>query len=371
VRRCKQYLGVCIKEHKRRKSPRKSGCKIISSVPVSFCFCGNFWRSRKFKIHSAYLFLPNSASLLLHHNKRLSFSQATGISIILHLGKKKSRSSFMAPKATATPETIQAGTSFLSAFPKYIRTDISCKHVDDEKPHELLEFVQENLKAFCKTLASSHESLEATQWPSLFVVSSADGLASKETRQDRGCFLLGLNDTVPSTDLEPSLRDWQKELRKQPLFKDYYPPPLFEVRLVNQADLGTLTLDQWMWPEALIVAKPQIFNTALPDGEESFGFLANAQPAPGTRSSTPKKLTPASAILNRLKWDEGYESKEYSVVYEDRHDGLMEIGVDLWTTESTEEHFIPMHRIRSIRKKTTGQTVWHREGRIDLISGGI
>lgn len=277
----------------------------------------------------------------------------------------------MAPKASITPETLHAGTAFLSAFSKYIRTDISCKHVDDDAPHELLQFLQANLKALSKTLASSHESLQVTQWHSLFVVSAADGLASKETHQDRGCFLLGLNDSVPTTEIEPTLKEWQKELRKQPLFKDYYPPPLLEVRLVKQADLGTLTLDQWMWPEALVDAKPQLFSSSLPDGEESFAFLAEAQPTPEARSSTPKKLTPASAILNRLKWDDGFESQEYAVVYEDRHDGLMEIGVDLWTTESTEEHFIPMHRIRSIRKKTTGQTVWHREERIDLISGGI
>ncbi|OCL06370.1 hypothetical protein AOQ84DRAFT_276402, partial [Glonium stellatum] len=82
------------------------------------------------------------------------------------------------------------------------------------------------------------------------------------------------------------------------------------------------------------------------------------------------KLTPASAILNRLKWDSAFDVSDYNVVYEDRHDGLMEIGVDLWTMESTEEHFIPMHRIRSIKRKSTGQTVWHREERIDLISGG-
>jgi uncharacterized protein (UPF0248 family) len=276
----------------------------------------------------------------------------------------------MAPKASITPETIQAGTAFLSAFPNYIRTDISCKHVSDEAPHEILEFLQENLKALSKTLASSHESLEATQWPSLLVVSSADGLTSKETHQDRGCFLLGLNDSVPGPELEPVLKSWQKELRKQPLFKDYYPPPTLEVHLVKQSDLGNLTPDQWMWPQALLDAKPLLFSGSLPDGEESFDFLANAQPTPEARSSTPKKLTPATAILNRLKWDDGFESKEYAVVYEDRHDGLMEIGVDLWTTETTEEHFIPMHRIRSIRKKTTGQTVWHREERIDLISGG-
>lgn len=277
----------------------------------------------------------------------------------------------MPPKASITPETIQAGTAFFSAFPKFVRTDITCKHVDDDAPHELVQLLQESLSALSKTLASSNDSLEVTNWPSLFVVSSADGLTSKETHQDRGCFLLGLNGYISSAELETIVKEWQKEFRKQPLFKDYYPPPLLEVRLAKQADLGHLTLDRWMWPEALIEAKPQLFSSSIPDGEESFAFIADAQPVPETGSTTPKKLTTASAILNRLKWDDQFESKEYAAVYEDRHDGLTEISVDLWTTESTEEHFIPMHRIRSVRKKTTGMTVWHREERIDLISRSV
>lgn len=144
----------------------------------------------------------------------------------------------MAPKASITPETIQAGTAFLSAFPKFVRTDITCKHVDDDSPHELVQLLQDSLTALSKTLESSHESIEVTNWPSLFVVSSADGLTSKETHQDRGCFLLGLNNSNSSTELDPIVKEWQKELRTQPLFKDYYPPPILEVRFVKQADLG-------------------------------------------------------------------------------------------------------------------------------------
>lgn len=279
----------------------------------------------------------------------------------------------MAPKAsTTTPETIlEAGTAFLSAFPEFVRTDITCNHIDADAPHELIQLLREGLITLSKTLALTHDSLEVTNWPSLFVVSAADGVTSKETHQDRGCFLLGLNASISSDELHLIVKEWEKELRKQPLFKDYYPPPLLDVRLVKQTDLGRLILDQWMWPEALLEAKPLLFSLSLPDGEESFTFIADALPVQETASTAPKKLTPASAILNRLKWDDGFESKEYAVVYEDRHDGLMEIGVDVWTTESTEEHFIPMHRIRSIRKKTTGMTVWHREERIDLISGGM
>ncbi|QDS70260.1 hypothetical protein FKW77_007585 [Venturia effusa] len=276
----------------------------------------------------------------------------------------------MSPKAPITPETIQAGSAFLSASPTFVRVDIACKHVDDDAPHELVESLQKSLTALGRTLVSRHESIQVTNWPGLFVVSSADGLTSKETRQDRGCFLLGLKDSSSNAEPDPTVKEWESEFRKLPLFKDYYPPPLLEVRLVKQAELGQLTLDRCMWPEALVNSKPQLFSSSLPDGEESFAFIADAHPDPERKSTTTGKLTPASAILNRLKWDDGFDSKEFVVVYEDRHDGLMEIGVDLWTTESSEEHFIPMHRIRSIRKKTTGMTVWHREERIDLISGG-
>jgi len=274
----------------------------------------------------------------------------------------------MAPKENHLAETLQTGAAFLSAFPHYIRIDLSCKHVADETPHELLESLQENIKDLCKQITQLSDSLEATQWPSLFVVSSADGLTSKEAHQDRGSLLIGIKD--PESDaalIDATILDWKAAVRKQPLFKDYYPPPLFEVRFVKQEDLGTLKVDQWMWPSALS-SSPTLFSKSTPSGEDSFAFIADATSTEPSTTS-PKKLNPASVILNRLKWDASFESKDYAVIYEDRHDGLMEISVVLWTTETSEEHFIPMHRIRSIRKKTTGQTVWHREERIDLISG--
>jgi len=139
----------------------------------------------------------------------------------------------MPPKPSVTLETVQAGTAFLSAFPNYVRVDISCKHVSDETPHELVELLQEQLKDLSKSLAVSKDSLEATQWPSLYVVSAADGLTSKEAHQDRGCLLLGLNNAYAETDLGLELKDWQKRLRMQPLFKDYYPPPVLEVHLIS------------------------------------------------------------------------------------------------------------------------------------------
>lgn len=280
----------------------------------------------------------------------------------------------MASRGIIPSQDLQAGDAFLSAFSHYVRIDLSCKHISEDEPHALVKWLYSQAKNLCKSAVETVGSLEATLWRGLYVVSVADGTTSKETHQDRGCFLIGIKcsgaeDWVPI--IAKALDNWEKGIRKLPDWADYLPVPILSACLVKQKQIGTMRIDEWMWPEALI-SGPLAFSKESLDGEESYTFLANADStvnAPATTTSI-KKLTPASAILNRLKWDSAFDVSDYNVVYEDRHDGLMEIGVDLWTMESTEEHFIPMHRIRSIKRKSTGQTVWHREERIDLISGG-
>ena len=280
----------------------------------------------------------------------------------------------MAPSESNPSESLRAGTSFLSAFPHFIRMDISCKHISEDEPHALIQWLCNQIKDLCKRTVENMGSLEMTLWHSLYVVSVADGTTSKEAHQDRGCFLIGVKSSSSEdwvSAMTRELHDWDNSIRKQPDFADYLPVPVLSLFLVKREQIGALRVDQWVWPEALF-GRPLAFSKACPEGEESYTFLAdagNVVVAQTTTAST-KKLNPASAILNRLKWDAAFDTSEYIVVYEDRHDGLMEIGVDLWTMESTEEHFIPMHRIRSIKRKSTGQTVWHREERIDLISDG-
>ena len=58
--------------------------------------------------------------------------------------------------------------------------------------------------------------------------------------------------------------------------------------------------------------------------------------------------------------------------YLERFEGVKETKAESWLAETTDEDFIPLHRIKYFkRKESDGSlcTVWHREERIDRIFG--
>ncbi|KAL4977020.1 hypothetical protein BDW66DRAFT_150555 [Aspergillus desertorum] len=86
-----------------------------------------------------------------------------------------------------------------------------------------------------------------------------------------------------------------------------------------------------------------------------------------SRSKFENRLRPAVDILNRLIWDESYDSTDFVICYEDRFEGRLEASLDLWKRDSTDEEFIPQHRILYVKRKLDSQVVWDRRWRIDKI----
>ncbi|CAG8513166.1 6467_t:CDS:2, partial [Acaulospora colombiana] len=77
-----------------------------------------------------------------------------------------------------------------------------------------------------------------------------------------------------------------------------------------------------------------------------------------------QRLKPAHEIYKRLKWDEEViPGGDFIIGYEDRFLGIMEA-----TGRDFEEDEIPFHRIRYFKIASTGQIVWDREKRVDLIT---
>jgi uncharacterized protein (UPF0248 family) len=77
-------------------------------------------------------------------------------------------------------------------------------------------------------------------------------------------------------------------------------------------------------------------------------------------------------VLDRIRWDPQYTASEYVVGYLDRFGGNKEIRVSMWLDESTEEDWIPQHRIRYFKRVTSDDSeeiVWHRVQKIDRIFG--
>ncbi|CAB4428659.1 unnamed protein product [Rhizophagus irregularis] len=77
-----------------------------------------------------------------------------------------------------------------------------------------------------------------------------------------------------------------------------------------------------------------------------------------------QRLKPAHKIYERLLWDQDCISGTNFVIgYEDRFLGIMEA-----TREEFESEEIPFHRVRYFKDVDTGQHIWDREKRIDLIT---
>ncbi|KAI9745371.1 MAG: hypothetical protein M4579_007653, partial [Chaenotheca gracillima] len=84
----------------------------------------------------------------------------------------------------------------------------------------------------------------------------------------------------------------------------------------------------------------------------------------GPRERVPK-LRPATDVLNRIRWDPAMDSDDFVVGYEDRFVGAIEIPLELWTSEQTDEEFIPQHRILYFRRRSDGVRVWDRKSKTD------
>ena len=84
-------------------------------------------------------------------------------------------------------------------------------------------------------------------------------------------------------------------------------------------------------------------------------------------SHTP--LRPAQDVLSRILHDnENFDADQVVVGYLDRHDGMQELKASAWQKDSTDDEFIPLHRIRYFKRSgRLGQVLWDREKRIDGI----
>ncbi|CAI7645702.1 unnamed protein product [Penicillium crustosum] len=112
-------------------------------------------------------------------------------------------------------------------------------------------------------------------------------------------------------------------------------------------------------------------------GQEAARFLSESTISPrkrDQRSVSPEydpkagenRLRPAGDIINRITWDSAFERGNYIIGFVDRFEGQLEITMGSWKKETTDEEFIPQHRVLYIRH-TNGEIVWDRRRRIDKI----
>ncbi|EXJ53661.1 poly(A) polymerase [Cladophialophora psammophila CBS 110553] len=102
-------------------------------------------------------------------------------------------------------------------------------------------------------------------------------------------------------------------------------------------------------------------------GKEDKPIMPSEVPVPKMRS--------AQDVLNRLQWDASLDMSQYLIGYLERFAGIKEIPASQWISETTEEEWIPQHRIKYFKRLCQNgddEIVWHREKRIDKIfSSGL
>ena len=118
-------------------------------------------------------------------------------------------------------------------------------------------------------------------------------------------------------------------------------------------------------PQAVISDVP--VSTSASNSKTKKSSSSNKSNKSGKEAEVEKptgKLRSSEAIANQIKWDPRFNSSEFSVVYEDRFLGMMEIGFDAFA-QMDDETRVPFHRIWMFKRK--GVVVWDREKRLDLL----
>ncbi|KAI6998634.1 hypothetical protein KC360_g1118 [Hortaea werneckii] len=95
------------------------------------------------------------------------------------------------------------------------------------------------------------------------------------------------------------------------------------------------------------------------------------QPAPPTyvpvSPAAGERFRDARTAMEFLLYDPRHANTEYEVGYHDRFEGLKWISLGEWGKKGVDhEDFIPLHRIRKLRRVADGRIVWDREKRLDL-----
>ena len=96
--------------------------------------------------------------------------------------------------------------------------------------------------------------------------------------------------------------------------------------------------------------------------EHTMTTSASSSAAP--TGNTTGKLRPGKEVLNRMKFDEKYDIGGFVVGYIDRKEGILERSVGEWEEFGREE------LMAYVKNTKSGEIVWDKARRIDLVLGG-
>ncbi|KAK6338640.1 hypothetical protein TWF696_009451 [Orbilia brochopaga] len=294
---------------------------------------------------------------------------------------------------------------FLTGFARYVKVDIQFWGTNRQSGRALVGWVESRVVGLLVELG--RQTVAARVWPGRFHETPSTDTTDTTTETDselRGFYLIGIALTAESAGLAKDAKRAAKVSFTTALqmfdnavrAKGKFPAgdAWVSATCVKAAELPPCTLDTTMvWdggeadegdsiPDSSDDENDENDASTLlredPVSDSSDDFFSTSSTARKAKKraarkknmgSTPK-LRPAHEVLHRIKWDPKYDSASYLVGYEDRFRGVLEIAVDKWRTEMSDEEFVPMHRVVYFRVKGVGgEVVWDRENRIDRVFG--
>ncbi|KAL7629033.1 hypothetical protein AAE478_000551 [Parahypoxylon ruwenzoriense] len=267
---------------------------------------------------------------------------------------------------------------FLTTYMTYIKVTAQFWGVSLAKGNGFVGWLESRCALLLVDLNKQAPQTKPRIWPARFV----DRDASEEDTEYQGYYLIGLDtknpenqDTIASGNVQAALYKFEDQIRGDAKYYDAK-SSWMSATIVSRSELGSLRVDDWDWGKYTMEAEDEDIGDAefwaSMEAEELPGELQTKKPVvthPPIRPAYKGRFRSAGDVLSRLRWDQSLDSSDYIVGYEDRFSGVMERPVDSWKSETTDEEFIPEHRIMYFKRKSDGMIVWDRHERRDEIFG--
>ncbi|KAI1779638.1 hypothetical protein F4818DRAFT_148065 [Hypoxylon cercidicola] len=333
--------------------------------------------------------------ILGFHGPSLNTAQAASVPTVHVISEEFKRANKLLSEVGMTwPRFLGDGTDateFLNTYGSYIKVTAQFWDVSLAKGNSFVDWLESRFGSIFTGLCRRIPHADPRIWPARFVEQEVGGDAEhewktsdEESTEYEGYYLVGLDtkrmtqeETAAALEqVQAALYDFETQIRSDP---KHFDPKFFWMgaAIVPQSSVGKLRVDGRDWGKYAIAAEDddlgdsEFWASMDADEEPSTSILTKelATRVPGGAASSTAKLRPAGDVLNRLRWDQAIDSSDYIVGYEDRFSGVMERSVNSWKSETTNEEFIPEHRIVYFKRKSDGVVVWDKEARRDEMFG--
>ncbi|KAI9816449.1 MAG: hypothetical protein M1827_001581 [Pycnora praestabilis] len=295
-------------------------------------------------------------------------------------------------EAEDAPGVARGGAAaFLQGFKRYIKMDVHTWGPSAAKGSNLLRWLEPKKPTYLQVdMNKRFPDLYTRIWPDRFAElgGNLDG-----EQEYLAFYLIGLASSDDDSATEPMearraaspsletltslLRDFIEEVRSNNRFYDAS-TSWVDTSILQRPNFNLLKLNDREWPSVAIEdeddsdeeveEKPDVESfpraSSMKNRHTSkHAHKQNQAPAPGG------KLRPAADVLNRLRYDSRLDSSDYVIGTVDRFFGIREVSLDRWKTETTDDDFIPQHRIEYFKRKSDEEIVWQKSTKIDNIFG--